>query len=81
MKKYPFSAQKHAHDIDMAYNACRARITPGGPNDPEDIDRFNRVLDLYTEIIDSSNGKVAWISGKNYALANQIIAWAAERRG
>ena len=79
MKRYPFSAQKHAHDIELAYNTLRARI--GGENDdPRDWAMFNKVRGLYLAVIDSCDGKTAWLTGKQYGDAKEIIAWAAERR-
>ena len=86
-KKYPFSAQKHAHDIEYYYYYLRNRIDEfyeQGIGTGEKVKKMEkqleRVIELRDEVFWNGNGVVSWISGKNYGLAKEICCWASEMR-
>lgn len=87
-KLYPFSVQKHAHDIEYRRNAVFCEL-----HDMEveeflmngtTYDRLYNLLGELTELLQAikcnSNGRVAYLTGKQYRLAKDCIVWAAERR-
>ena len=85
-KLYPFSVQKHAHDIDYYRYFLMNRIYT-----PEEYgltaeqvakyeDRLEDVNAVLTAIMSTSDGKVAWLTGKQYGLAHEITFWAGEAR-
>ena len=89
-KTYPFSVQKHAHDIEFYRN--RLFNTMRGMESGEismDSKRYERICDMYEgpleELIDAvrfntSDGIVAYLTGSQIALAKKIVMWASETR-
>ena len=87
MKKYPFSMTKHAHDVEYRRNFVWNRV-----NDVYDeyhltqkeAEGLARELEQLNELViamrSNSDGRVAWLTGKEYGLAKECVAWAGERR-
>lgn len=89
MKKYPFSVQKHAHDIELYRNYLfNTMYDMESGKIPMDKTRYERMSDmrngalmeLYDAVIFGGDGRVAYLTGAQIGLANKIIAWARERR-
>ena len=74
-KLYPFSAKKHAHDIELIAN-----IQFGGESEV-DIDR-TALNELRLALVDSRTGhnSPAWLTGKQIQLAKECIMLADEYR-
>ena len=78
MKLYPFSAQKHAHDIDFRRNRAF--------NELADSNYTNNKLETLIEKLDEirclmvGGQKVVWLTGAQYALALESVGWAAAQR-
>lgn len=89
-KLYPFSIQKHAHDIEFYRNRLlntRHDLECGEiPFDQRRYDRICDMLDgdleeLYNAICyNTRDGVIAWLTGKQYGLAQKIMYWASEQR-
>lgn len=88
-KQYPFSVQKHGHDIE--YFANHVYVTMREMEDGETpmnkrlydwlVDMHeNKLRDLRCAIMDTSDGRVAWLTGQQLMLANRAVAWAGEAR-
>lgn len=87
-KLYPFSVQKHAHDIEYRKNRlfCEMRDIEMGEIEA-DTATYNRICDQYeavTELLEavmnSRDGRVAYLTGAQIGLAKQCVAWASNRR-
>lgn len=84
-KLYPFSAKKHIHDLsfrsDRAKNLASDILSKGKDTRGADslLDLAQRLDDI---IIQAAGGvPVIWLSGKDYRIAVESVAWAAEQRG
>ena len=88
MKKYPFSVQKHAHDIEFRKNRiwCELHDMEMGetPWDEEVYDKGTELLealrDLLLAILDSRDGRICYLTGPQIGLAKETVLWAAETR-
>lgn len=86
-KTYPFSVAKHAHDIEYRYNFVYNRVYDSEgehgwtaeqvARGEEELDRLN---DLRQSLLFNGDGRVAWLTGKEYGLAKECVIWATERR-
>ena len=88
MKLYPFS-MKHAHDIEFYRNRLFNTMRDMENGEIEfDKARYDRICDLYegdlTElyeaVLNSRDGRVAYLTGSQIGLAKRIVAWASEQR-
>lgn len=86
-KRYPFSAAKHAHDIEFYHNHLWnvARDMESGeiPLDEARYDRITAMLEgelreLQYEFIGCR--PVVYLTGKQISLAKKIVVWASEKR-
>lgn len=88
-KRYPFSAAKHAHDIEFYAN--RLWLTMRAMEDgetPMDVARYNRINDMYygplNDLRQAFCGAaccpVIYLTGKQIALAKKIVIWASNTR-
>lgn len=78
-KLYPFSVQKHAHDIDFRRNRAFNEFVESEYKDA----RLARLLEQLDEIrcLMAGGVKVVWLTGQQYALAQESVGWAiAERK-
>ena len=89
MKLYPFSVQKHAHDVEFFYNRIKNTlydVESGSVSmSTAEYNRLhdfldNRLLPLYTAMFDSHDGRVTYLSGEQIGLAKEIVLWASEQR-
>ena len=89
MKRYPFSCERHSHDIEFMYNRTRNLMYDlERSDDPADCKEYNRLQiqahelsDLLSTVLATRDGRgIAWISGQDYKLAKEAISWAAEER-
>lgn len=88
-KTYPFSVQKHAHDIEFYRNRLLNTMSDMESGEiPMDAEKYDQMYDfchgeleeLYEAMFDSRDGKVVYLSGKQIALAKEIVAWASNTR-
>lgn len=88
-KTYPFSVQKHAHDIELYRNHLFiTRYNMEGGEIPMEQKRYDRICammdgplaELRDMMHSSRDGKVVYLTGKQIALAKKIVAWASESR-
>ena len=90
VKLYPFSTQKHAHDIELyrnrLYNTMAAMESGEIPMDEKRYDRieamyYGELEDLYNAVCFSSrDGRISYLTGPQIALAKKIVLWASETR-
>lgn len=85
-KLYPFSVQKHAHDIEYRRNFVFCRMADSNTGVISEI-HFNDLHKLHQDLTslllavkDSRDGKVAYLTGKQIGLAKETVAWAANAR-
>ncbi len=88
-KRYPFSIQKHGHDIEF-YNNRLHNIMGAMRNGemPYDEIRYNRIEKMcYGELSDLmdalhgfTDGKTVYLTGQQIELAKRIVAWAYNER-
>lgn len=71
MKKYPFSFQKHHHDIVLYRNFLFNQPECGNT-----LAELNRVDDLLSHMWPP----VAWLTGPQLSHARKIVFWADEYR-
>ena len=88
-KLYPFSAEKHAHDIEFRKNRVANELhdllNSEGTADGNQIDKMEALLNdlrnLLSVILGTCrDGKIAYLTGPQIALAKESVAWAAEAR-
>lgn len=88
-KLYPFSVQKHAHDIEFYHNRLFNTMCDMDSGEiPMDKARYDRIYDmyygelmeLYEAVLSSRDGRIAYLTGKQIALAKRIVFWASEQR-
>ena len=88
-KTYPFSVQKHAHDIEYYHNHLYNTMYDMRNGDiPWDEKRFDRMeamyegplQELYEAMFSSRDGRVVYLTGEQIALAKKIVFWASESR-
>jgi len=84
-KKYPFSVQKHAHDIEFRKNRvwCYLREMECGetPWDEGMYEGLSAHLQDLRELLDcilfDGDGRIVYLTGKQIGLAKDCIAWAS----
>lgn len=91
-KLYPFSIQKHAHDIEFRYNRmCNVlsemQTAPefGGRTDytHEEFDKLYDEIEEFREVYEAmfhGYSSVAWLTGRQLSLAKDAVAWAHDTR-
>lgn len=89
-KMYPFSTQKHAHDIEFYRNRIKNVLydMESGeiPMDKKRYDRLEAMLsgpleDLWNAIyFNTTDGRISFLTGPQIALAKQIVLWAENAR-
>lgn len=88
-KTYPFSVQKHAHDIEFYRNRLFNTMCDMESGEiPMDTKRYDRIYDfyhgpleeLYEMMFTSRDGKTVQLTGKQIGLAKKIVVWASETR-
>ena len=83
-KLYPFNATKHAHDVEFRYNRVFNTMHDKRMNGEVD-DEYEKLDELHTKLQgvleQCMGGGIVWLEGKDWALANECIGWAATMRG
>ena len=87
-KLYPFSTIKHAHDIEYRRNRVKNELCDYFNGELELSDKeFNKLCELeekLTEllqaILNSSDGRICYLTGEQTALAKECVEWAGNRR-
>lgn len=87
-KLYPFSVQKHAHDVEFrrnrVYNIMSDMENGGIPMDAAKYDRLDKLHDdltfLLLAVMNSGDGRIAYLTGPQIGLAKETVIWAAEAR-
>ena len=89
MKLYPFSAHKHAHDIEFRKNRIANEVHDMeiGLTEWNDVwyERAQELLDNLRDLLSAvlgscRDGRIAYITGPQIALAKETVLWAAEQR-
>ena len=89
-KTYPFSADKHAHDIEFvknrAYNTLHSMEIGEIPMDKELYKKLEERYDVMSNLLDqilnsSPDGKMAYLTGPQIGIAKEAVASAAAMRG
>ena len=85
MKRYPFSFWKHAHDIEFRRNRAKNELYTKQMNhilkDGEE-ERYEKLIEDLGHILcylPDYKG-IIWLTGKEYALANESVCWAESMR-
>ena len=87
-KTYPFSLNKHAHDIELYANRIKNTMYSMESGEiPMDAKRYDRLEAMYygplMDLRDAINGSytpVAQLTGPQIGLAKKIVFWARETR-
>lgn len=88
-KLYPFSLQKHAHDIEFKKNRTfnvRADMESGAiPWNDAEYDRLDKdyqeLSDLLCVVLSGSrDGLTSWLTGSQLGKAKEVVAWAGMAR-
>lgn len=88
MKMYPFSARKHAHDIELVKNSSYNQAMDA--SDAGDFDKANKLFDIHDKacelLIAIQDGMQGWtgvtmLNGPMIGRAKEMVLIAAEIRG
>lgn len=87
--RYPFSMQKHAHDIEFRknriFNEMHDMEMGEIPWDEEIYNKMEALLDKLKDLLDavlnSRDGKVSFLTGPQIKLAKETVLWAENERG
>lgn len=87
-KTYPFSKEKHAHDIEFFRNRLMNVMNEMESGEiPMNARLYNyydalkpQVDDLLDAILFTGDARIARLTGKQWALAQKCVAWACEER-
>lgn len=87
MKLYPFNIQKHAHSIEFRRNRvfCEMREAEMDTSVPAaECEKLERLHDDLTELLEavlnSRDGRIAYLTGPQIGLAKECVAWADHQR-
>ena len=89
-KTYPFSTQKHAHDIEFYRNRLFNTMHDMESGEiPMDAKRYDRIYEMYNGELEelynavcynTRDGRISYLTGPQIALAKKIVTWASETR-
>lgn len=87
-KLYPFSTAKHAHDIEYRMNRVKNELCDYFEGTIELSDaEFEKLCeleealtDLLLSVMNSADGRVSYLTGKQIGLAKECVLWAESRR-
>lgn len=89
MKTYPFSTEKHAHDIEFYVNRLRNTMSDMDcgeiPYDKAAYEAMDRavespILASIRNKMCGACGRTIWLTGPEIGLAKEIVVWARETR-
>lgn len=82
-KRYPFNMEKHQHDIffrlNRAKNEYDEKCYNGSITEPEERE-YESLIDGLEDLMGYGTG-IVWLTGKEWALANESAVWASAMRG
>lgn len=81
-KRYPFNMNKHQHDIFFRYNRAKNEYDEkchNGTIKPYEHDRYENLIDALANLLGYGTG-IVWLTGKEYGLAQETVAWAGGAR-
>ena len=87
-KLYPFSTAKHAHDIEYRRNRVKNELCDYFEGELELSDaEFEKLCeleealtDLLLSVMNSTDGRVCYLTGKQIGLAKECVVWSQSRR-
>jgi len=83
MKRYPFNMEKHQHDIffrrNRALNERDAKRQAGTITDKEE-EQYEKLIGELNHLLCYPAG-IVYLTGKEWALANETANWAGCMRG
>lgn len=87
-KLYPFSTAKHAHDIEYRRNKVYIEMREWEDDLSRKLDYtydklcalYDDLTDLLQAVLNSRDGRVCYLTGKQIGLAKESVMWAANRR-
>lgn len=85
IKRYPFSLQKHAHDIELMKNVAYNTMHDLQMQDSDKANKYEQIYRelsaLLTAMLDNSrDGKVTFLTGKEIGKAKEMVFMANEYR-
>lgn len=90
IKTYPFSAAKHAHDIEFWYHRMRnildEMISGDIPMDKARYEKIEKALEdpvfesMFSKVMSACCRPVIYLTGPEIGKAKEICAWASETR-
>ena len=81
-KRYPFNMGKHQHDIFFRYNRAKNEYDDkcyNGTITTKEIERYEALIASLANLLEYGTG-IAWLTGKEYGLAQECVAWAGSIR-
>lgn len=81
-KKYPFNMSKHQHDIFYRYNKAKNEEDDkfyDGTLTADEADKYEALIEALDNLLSYGIG-IVWLTGKEWALANETVAWAEATR-
>lgn len=79
MQLYPFSIQEHGQDIEFrlskVYREIRKKLCA-----PDQIILHDQLSALLSTAPGNHDGSIAYLTGPQFALAKESVAWAARNR-
>lgn len=81
-KRYPFSVERHAHDIFFRYNRAKNELHDkemSGTLTKKEAAQYNRLIKRLCELLEYGSD-VVWLTGEEYGLAIESVGWAESMR-
>ena len=81
-KRYPFNMTKHQHDIFFRYNRAKNEYDEkchDGTITTKEIEQYEALLGKLADLLGYGIG-IVWLTGSEYGLAQESVAWAGTRR-
>ena len=82
-KKYPFSATKHAHDIEFRRARVKNELFRAYANptlSKETVEKLEALEEQLDTLIGYMHEGIVWLTGSQWALAQECVGWAAGQR-
>ena len=81
-KRYPFNMNKHQHDIFFRYNRAKNEEDDkfyAGTLTADECDKYENLIERLGGLLEYGTG-IVWLTGKEWALAKETVAWAETTR-
>ena len=80
MKRYPFNMEKHAHDIMFRRNRAKNELADNEERmTSSQIEKYEKLIDDLGHLLEYRG--IAYLTGKEWGLANESVHWAECMRG